>query len=647
MSRVAFVGPARVEPGNGLERKFGCMCGFVSQILNGSDVEEGILRTMRDSLIHRGPDAAGMWIDGAVGFGHRRLAVIDTEDHSNQPFMSEDGRFIINYNGEIYNYIEIKNKLLQKGCRFRTASDTEVLLKAISVWGMDVLPRLNGMFAFTLWDRVHRKLLAARDRFGEKPLYFHVAPQYGFAAASEMKALLADHRISDAIDESSLDAYQVGQYYEDTEDTFFSAIKRLKPAHVMTVDASGAIVLYRRYWTPDYEDIDNGMTEIQAVEGFSAFFKEAVRKRLRADVPVGSSLSGGLDSSAIVGCIAKIREEENSSIAQVAFSARFDDDPTISEGPFIDMVSKFAKLKTNNITPNPLRMIEELRCVHWHQEEPFLSASIYVQWCVARLAMQNQIKVLLDGQGADELLGGYQFYFRNHQLDMIDEGARVRSVMNTWRFNARASKAASLYSNASRRFNARAALTLAKVLAFQFKRPNPHGLPQYKFGVPRKMAGFRMRRQMAEAIQYNSLPMLLRYSDRNSMAFSREARLPFLDNELVEHVLRTPDKWLFRKGWQKYPLRKSSVGTIPSKICWRADKVGYAAPLDNWLRGTLKEWAHDRIFNGLSRELKHFDRAFLSKLWSEHQNGANHSWEFWKWISLNEWFCMRDSGNLS
>lgn len=622
------------------------MCGFVSLILSDGPVDKALLVAMRDNMEHRGPDAAGIWVDGAVGFGQRRLSIIDLHAQSDQPFVSDDGRFVLNYNGEIYNYIELRDELAVKGLSFRTQSDTEVLLKSLMTWGEDALPKLNGMFAFTFWDKAERTLLVARDRFGEKPLYFHADVNYGFAAASEMKALLADRRVPDDVDPRSVEAYQLGQYYEDTEATFFASIQRVLPAHFMRVSGKGEITHVKRYWTPDYEDIDHTMTRQEAVVGFGTRLEEAVRKRLRSDVTVGSSLSGGMDSSAIVAHIAKLRKNIASTAPQNTFSARFDNDPTISEGPFIDRVVADTGVTSHSVSPDPDEMLSELRQLHWHQEEPFLSASIYLQWCVARLARENDTTVLLDGQGADELLGGYQPYFRNHQMDMIDRGERLRSIVNTWRFNARMETAAKEYKDASRRFNAKTALTLTQILALQIKRPAPYGMPRYEIGVPPMQPGFRARRQMAEAMQYNTLPVLLRYADRNSMAFSREVRLPFLDNDLVEFTLRIPDKWLFWDAWQKYPLRKSSAGSVPDEICWRADKVGYAAPLDQWIRGPIKDWAHERLFNGRSTELAHFDKEGLQQLWSAHQAGENHSWAFWKWISLNEWFDMHSDGQL-
>lgn len=288
-------------------------------------------------------------------------------------------------------------------------------------------------------------------------------------------------------------------------------------------------------------------------------------------------------------------------------------------------------------------MAESLK-LHWHQEEPFLSASIYLQWCVARLAQEHETTVLLDGQGADELLAGYQFYFKTHQLDLLDQGRFVSAAWETATFNGRLKKAARAFPDSRRRFNERVAYSLPELLAVTFKRPGVwHGA--YEVGVVKPGQGMRLRRTLGEALQYNCLPMLLRYADRNAMAFSREARLPFLDYDLVDFCVRLPDYFYIRNGWQKWILRKASDRLIPESIRWRADKVGYAAPLDIWLRGVLKDWSYERVFSDRLNEVQGYDRVVLQKLWQEHQDGgANNSWALWRWISLAEWFHLLDSG---
>lgn len=622
------------------------MCGIVALLSSGAPVDPELVIRMRDRLLHRGPDHGGLWLnhDGRLALGHRRLAIIDVSAEANQPMLSGDGRFAIAYNGEIYNYLELRETLTGLGHRFRTASDTEVLLVSYIQWGVDCLSRLNGMFAFTLWDATERRLFVARDRFGEKPLFWARTADRCIAFASEMKALLCHPGISDAINDEVLGKYVSGAYYEDGVDTLFRDIQRLPPAHAMLFDDGGAQLRCWRYWTPDYNAIDASLREEEAVERFRDLLERSVRMRMRADVPLGSSLSGGLDSSTLVGLLAKFRETET-SFTQNTFSARFDEDLTISEGPQIDAVVRRAGAHAFSVSPDPHRLMEESLRLHWHQEEPFLSASIYLQWCVARLAREHETIVLIDGQGADEVLAGYQYYFKSFQLDLLDQRHYWTALNETRVFNSRLRQASRNFKDSPRRFNARIAFSLFEILGLAgVKRPAVYQGP-YEIGVPAARPGFRLRRQLAEALQYNCLPQLLRYADRNSMAFSREARLPFLDYDLVDYCISLPDAMWINGGWQKFVMRKAADGLIPPEIQWRADKVGYAAPLDLWLRAELKQWCFDRVFKGPITEIPGYQEKGLRELWDAHQNGsANNSWALWRWISLNEWLVLRSSG---
>ena len=392
-----------------------------------------------------------------------------------------------------------------------------------------------------------------------------------------------------------------------------------------------------------WDDVDERMTPEGAAEEMRERLDRSVAIRLRSDVPVGTSLSGGLDSSVLVALIARHRERGD-IVTQKTFSARFDDDPTLSEGPFIDAVVAATGVHPYAVQPDPLKLADESLLMHWHQEEPVLSASIYLQWCVARLANANGTTVLLDGQGADEVLGGYQFYFPQRQLDLLEQRRLVTLMRDTTRFTRRLVHASRDYEDAPRRFNARAALSPLALLAHVRARcPAPAG--QDRPGVPAPARGGRFRRTVAEALHYDSLPQLLRYADRNSMAFSREGRLPYLDHTLVEWCMRVPDDLLLRHGWQKWPLRKAGDGLLPPAVQWRADKVGYAAPLDVWLRGPLKAWAHERIFAGALGDVTGFDPAALQTLWDDHQAGrAQNSWALWRWLSLGEWLALREHG---
>jgi len=557
---------------------------------------------------------------------------------------SDDGAVVVVYNGEIYNYIELRDQLRAVGAVFRTDSDTEVLLRAYEVWGEDCVRRFNGMFAFVLWDARQRQLFVARDRFGEKPLFWARPAGGGIAFASEMKALVCHPEVGDSIDEATLGDYTGRSYSESGEATMFANVRRFPAAFAAIVDEFGVERRRWRYWTPDYLNIAPGYDPNTAAKQFAELMTQSVTQRLRSDVPVGSSLSGGLDSSTIVCTLKEIRESGTSSASQSVFSARFDDDPTISEGPEIDRVVEAARVAAHSVAPDPAGLMAESQRLHWHQEEPFLSASIYLQWCVARLAREAGVTVLLDGQGADELLGGYAYFFSNYQLDRVDRGEFRRMLTETLRFTGRLRRASKQYVNSRRRFNAGIALSMKQLFGAWMRKPAcGHGA--YEVGVPPAATGWRLRRQLAEALQYNSLPALLRYADRNSMAFGREVRLPFLDYRLVDYCIGLPDDAYIYDGWQKFILRKAAPSSLPDQVRWRADKVGYAAPLDLWLRGSLREWAEERLFAPELRSQPHYDLQAIEQNWKTHQAGeAENSWALWRWISLAEWLSLRGSG---
>ena len=623
------------------------MCGLVAVLAPGAPISRSLLDAMRDRLSHRGPDGADSWIGktslGSVGIAHRRLAILDLSPLARQPMASADGRSIIAYNGEIYNFIELRAELEALGVSFRTRSDTEVLLAAYGQWGDECLSKLNGMVAFVIWDSVKQRMLAARDRFGEKPLFFAALPGGGIALASELKALTLHPEVRVAANEAVVARFASGFYCEDSEQTFFEGISRLSPAHAMDIDASGSVRRRWRYWAPDYAPVRESYSERTAARMFLDKLDRSVRMRLRSDVPVGTSLSGGLDSSSLVCLIAREREA-GSVVTQNVFSARFDSDPTLSEGPEIDTVVAHAGVNAYSVTPNPQGLMREFRSMHWHHEEPMQSASMYLQWCVARLAKESGTTVLIDGQGADELLCGYQYYFPTYQHDLADRKQFFKLWRETHLFKWRLRRVARNYANARRRFNPGIALDGWRLLR-SLLRPPPIIAGAYTHGVPDAIAGGRLRRLLAEAVQYTSLPLLLRFADRNAMAFGVESRFPFLDYELVDWAVGLPDEALVKDGWQKLLLRRAMDGILPRTIQWRADKMGYAAPQDVWLRGALRDWARERVFCDHVRHLPGYDEAALTRDWERHQAGDQDlSWNFWRWISLSEWFGLLKSG---
>jgi asparagine synthase (glutamine-hydrolysing) len=619
------------------------MCGIVGVLTTGKSVEAPILARMQNAVAHRGPDAHASWIDGPIGLGHQRLSIIDTSHASDQPMHSHDGRYVIVFNGAIYNYVELRTQLVIAGYTFKTSGDTEVLIAALQHWGEGALLRLNGMFAFALWDKRDKTLMLVRDRFGEKPLFWAKPRDGGLVFGSEMKALTRHPGVSTNVDLGTLEEFSRGAYFENGPRTMFEDIKRVSGAHFMVFDFRGNLLKEKRYWTPDYDKVDTTLSRADATARFEELLNHAIDIRLRADVPVGSSLSGGLDSSTIVGLLAQ-RRNEGKLAQQHTFSARFPNDPTLSECAFIDAVTSHTGVTNHSVAPDPIEMIGELDRLHYHQEEPLLSASIYLQWCVARNAKQTGITVLMDGQGADELLGGYQFYFKSYQHDLAELGHFDELERMTRLFNERMHAAAGQYQESHRRFNASSGYSLEELEALK-RNPGVGSDGPYPSGVPKAAPGNRVRRIMAEAMQWNSLPLLLRYADRNSMAFAIEGRLPYLDYDLVDFCIQQPDTLYFQDGWQKNVLRDVADKVVPTTVSRRADKMGYAAPLDVWMRGPIKDWAQQRVFEGRVREYPGFDEANLRQMWKEHQSGvANHSWALWRSASLNEWLDLTASG---
>lgn len=622
------------------------MCGLVAVFSDGP-IDRHIVDRMRDRLAHRGPDGAGTWIGEAAGgyiaLAHRRLSIIDLREIAAQPMVAEDGRIVLVYNGEIYNFVELRAELTGRGHRFKTNSDSEVLIAAYLHWGQDFLSRLNGMFAFVLWDAKIGKSLIARDRFGEKPLYWAALPEGGIAFASEAKALFCHPSIPARVDAAGLRKFALGGPMIDGERTLFEGVSRVPPAHAMWVSARGRLEERWRYWTPQYA-ADAAHADLpRLADEFGALLSASVSMRLRSDVPVGACVSGGLDSSTIVGMIAA---GADAAKLRTTFSARYDDDPTISEGPYIDMVLAKTKMASVTVTPRIEDAIADSRRVHWHQEAPFLSASIFNEWYVMRAARDAGTRVVIDGQGADELLGGYQYYFPEFQRSLAIKRQAYRLLANSIRFKKRLRAAAKLYVDSERRFPM--GVTAGNAELWRLFLSGDRALDSLsagdRTGLPDPHRSGRFRFYIANAIQYDMLPTQLLSADRSAMAFGVESRFPFLDHNLVDWCNRLPECALIDDGWQKILLRRCGAGMVPDAVRWRADKVGYAAPADTWLRTGMRDWARGVIFDGPAAKLDYFPREALEATWNAHMAGENRAWFLWRWLSISEWLSLSDDG---
>ncbi len=584
------------------------MCGIFGILnLNGEPLDVSLVSQATNTQRHRGPDDEGYVLlntqtgratscggpdtdprltlplintfEGEpidLAFGFRRLSIQDLSPLGHQPMQSPDGRHWIVFNGEIYNFLELRAELISLGRRFHTNSDTEVLLAAYETWGESCLDRLNGMFVFAIWDTSTKTMFLARDRFGEKPLHYVYLPGRLFAFASEMKALWAARVVQREIDEETHDLYKYYNQLDCGEQTFYRDILRLPQAHCLRLSPAG--LQKRRYWDLDPRLIDENRSDCWYTEKFRELFSDSIRLRLQAEVPVGASLSGGLDSSAIVFTMAQHLSERE---AAKTFSARFDD-PASDEGKWIDLVIGAARVDAHNVWPTGEGLFEDLSQLFWHQEEPFSSSSVYAQWSVMRLAKQRGVTVLLDGQGADETLAGYHSYF-----DVIADDLMKSLNLNSYRnWRKQCLELHGVAPGSPKRILIQSMPRTVKDV-FKSVRQRMSGQGDIQPIRPEYPVEFKKVSGLRKLLWWNTtrqgLAELLRYADRNSMAFNREVRMPFLDHRLVEFVFTLPDACLHRHGWTKWILREAIKGTVPEPIRQRVDKLGYMPPQRRWL----------------------------------------------------------------
>lgn len=595
------------------------MCG-IAGLLGAGEVEQGWLQGMLRIAGHRGPDDSGMKLfdreggtsgawrvleDHATtavgGLGHLRLSILDTTAAGHQPMASADGALHIVYNGEVYNYRELRVELKAAGHEFATGTDTEVLLGAWKEWGVACLDKLNGMFAFLLVDLKRGEFWAVRDRFGIKPLFFWKGPDGLLAFASEIKqfaslpgwhAVMNGQRVYDFLNWGITD---------HTEETCFAGVRQLPPGGRVCLPldnrereaVSRNSIPVNRWYTLQARPWEGSKEE--ANREFQGLLADSVKLRLRSDVPVGSCLSGGLDSTA-VACFVREFLDAPSRDLQEVFSV-VAEVPRVDESRWIRAAAEHLGISGHEVCPGPAKVFEELPELVWHQDEPFGSTSVLAQWEVFRLASASGVKVMLDGQGADELLAGYQGSFIPARLaELFRCGRWLRMMTEAWQFREG--------TGISRRRLAMQVLDLLlpRSWAMAARRrtghasPRPDWLAVEKWGVepgdPLRALGGRGRsvNELSHSqLTSSSLQMLLRFEDRNSMAHSVEARVPFLDYRLVERVLGMPGEYKIARGWTKRLLRDGLKGILPEPIRQRRDKLGFATPEQEWATGSLKQ----------------------------------------------------------
>jgi asparagine synthase (glutamine-hydrolysing) len=642
------------------------MCGIAGILRrDGGAASRETLEWMNSVQAHRGPDGHDVFCDGPVGLGHRRLAIIDLSDAGLQP-MTVDGRTIV-YNGEIYNFRELRVQLEGLGHRFASDCDTEVLLRAYLQWGKACVPRFNGMFSFAIWDG--EVLFCARDRLGIKP-FFYVEDGAGFEFASEIKALL--HKPERRKPRLRTLVRFLGEGLTDDEwETFFETVSVLPPAHTLTVSQGRSVL--ERYWrirpelgweevmseaallprefpsfsqraVPDgYFPPVPGLEE--AAEAFRALLQDSVRLRLRSDVPVGTCLSGGLDSSSVVACASSLMDRPVQTFSSIYPDRGYD------EKRFIDDVVKEYGSIPNPVEPTGEDLPSLFDRIVWHQDEPTGGPGLYSQWRVMEKA-RTKVTVLLDGQGGDELLAGYHHYFREYLSELAKErhaqGLPPDEVMRMAGVIAEVTghDHSGLAERAIRRAKRPKILKL-----FQRERPGkvktPALLNRALAGAVSSRDATRMdvdrlfsnslSQKLYDDLTRFSIPALLRYEDRNSMAFSLEARVPFLDYRLVEFCFALPTQFKIAPPLTKLVLRKAMNGRLPGSVVQRMDKLGYPTPLAVWFRQGLKSWVQDTFASATFKSCDLLDSAACAAVWADHLGGADRSWDMWRILHTYRW----------
>jgi asparagine synthase (glutamine-hydrolysing) len=631
------------------------VCGIAGHIAGTKQIESARVAAVLQHLTHRGPDDQG-WLcfsKGELRTGHnwpadeskecellllhRRLAILDLSSNGWQPMSSNDGRYWIVFNGEIYNFIELRTELERLGHHFRSRSDTEVLLAAFAEWGVECLRRLVGMFAFAIFDRQRRTLFLARDFFGMKPLYYCSSAQ-GLSFASELTALLQFSQDRHHVNSSALLLYLRHGLSDQGATTLLEGVHQLPAAHYLELSLDDphppAPVCY---WRPEGKPVELSFHE--AAEKLRDLFLESVRLHLRSDVTVGAALSGGIDSSAIVACMRTV--DPKLEIQAFSYIA----DGPLSEEKWIDVAAARARAQSHKIHTRSNELVSDLDALLLAQEEPFGGTSVYAQHRVFRRAQEMGIKVMLDGQGADELLGGYR-YFMGAQLAAL---LRKGQYSNALKFVKDVSRlpgggAASLamccadymlpmqWQRPFRRLMAKE-LTPRWVRAEWFQQRSAE-TSKGNYGKETNA----LRSALVRTITETSLPHLLRYEDRNSMAFSIESRLPFLTPQIAEFLLGLPEEFIISlDGTSKAIFREAMRGIVPDPILDRRDKIGFATPERDWLRA-MDGWVQDTLRSEAAADIPFLNLPAIEKEWQAillgHQSFDNR---VWRWLNIIRW----------
>jgi len=652
------------------------MCG-IAGIWNFSKrpVAPATIGLMCDLQRHRGPDDYGyaffttqgdcLWHgkdlgtyqpSGELALGHRRLAIIDLSEAAAQPMTTEKGRFWITYNGEIYNYIELREELKKLGHTFATSSDTEVVLKAYQQWDTSCVEHFNGMWAFAIWDVASKRLFCSRDRVGIKPFYYYLDDQR-FIFASEIKAVLAALEPEQpSINEPYLARFILYGLLNDGEDTLFTQVRQLLPGHCLELHQGKS--RRWRYWdipAACIEQADSAIVdENEAAEQFRDLLTDAIHLRFRADVPVGTCLSGGLDSSTIVALAHRILPGKLSTFTTEYHEQDF------SEGRFARATAEMFDTDAHYITPAAEQYIDFIDRFSWYHDEPCPGPGPFSQWQVMALAGKH-VKVALDGQGADELLAGYTHYFDYYLRSLLRRTIITGPARTTFSQYFAHQRTIRQHQGITPALSYSAALTDAARILLpdrwrRLLRPLANTLRQNSIPM-NKIAPAAFVRQALPVVRprprryqdelneilyweltRDNIPMLLQYEDRTSMAFSIESRLPFLDYRLIEFAGSLPYHLKIRSATTKYILRRSMRRLLPDEIIDRTDKMGFPTPFALWLKGPLNQYLRDLLADKAFSDHGIFEPTQVKELLDQHCTGrADHAWLLWRVVNIERW----------
>jgi len=603
------------------------MCGIAGLIGFRDDAH---VREMSRLMEHRGPNGEGFYFSDGVSLLNRRLAIIDVAG-GDQPIYNEDKTIAVVYNGEIYNYQELRAELEKKGHTFRTKSDTEVIVHGYEEWGTACFDMCNGMFAIALYDMKKHRVILARDHFGIKPLYYCQPRPGHFIFASEIKALLAYKGFRTMPNERVIYRYLVNRIHDEGVDTFFVGIRRLLPGQMLSIEEGAAVV---SHFTTLRNDILKGKTkpcEEKDIRQFGDLLTDAVKSRLVSEVPVGTCLSGGLDSSTIVALVNRLLKEKSSDAKAVGdtqrtFSAVFPGSGNDEERYIDELLGQSSHIRSFKIKPKSGEFMDDLMDFVRTQEEPTISTGPYAQYQVMREAHKH-VTVLLDGQGSDEMMAGYLPYYFVYLRQLWKQGRFatlageiVSSLDVLWKFGI---------MTVRQRLGSGKPVPMKQILNKEFATAFR--------GERFTTVGDDLKERLAEDIFGNSLQSLLRYEDKNSMRFSVEGRVPFLDIRLLRFVFSLSDDAIIREGWNKYILRRATEGLLPREINKRRNKIGFTTPEHEWF---LRE--HKRIEGFLTGEMflarKYINQREAVMAFKGFATGIyTDTMAFWRIVNLELW----------